>query len=518
MLFHFELFIGGFFLWLGLYVLTRGLPLEVGELAWRDLLRTTAMSAGLGLTLVSLFFFGGAMRVAAPDPASYLFWLRGGWWTVPLAIALWFRAVARLPQPTIMKLSGFARWSPRVVLVYAVVLTLWGSFSESIFRYGEIAPSLAGIEPFFVPLAAGQWLFYSGFLGVVLWTAVYLLWQRYRSSQPQSHEQREFRWLVAGGTIVALGASLSIAGYASGWLPEQVGHGVLAVGLTLVGRGIAHYDAFLQQKQVAHDFRRSLGRTVLNVAIFLLILYGAHGLMGIILPPFTVLLTVVLLLGTAAARPWFLLLVNRLLLPNWESRFLFQFDQVRQAILLAPDQQEALAMAQQALIALTQAAQVAQLRELIADEVQAIFRHKQFAKDEVMGQSRLLSLKLLQRPLITFAQQNKLPLTALSEAEKARVLRHFFEEYLHNHFCPAPGVQPPNPASDQWVAYLLLVKGYVEGKTRQEIIREVERACGVELASGARTGGRLYAHYLENGRLRLADMLWQDELAENQKH
>ena len=475
------------------------------------------MSAGAGLTLVSLFFLGAAMRIVAPDPATYLFWLRGGWWTVPLAIALWFRAVARLPQPIATELSPFARWTPRLVLVYAVALALWGSFSEAIFRYGAIAPSTAGVEPFFVPLAAGQWLFYSGFLGVVLWTAVYLLWQRYRGSQPQSHEQREFRWLVAGGAIVALGASLSIVGYASGWLPEQAGHGVLAIGLALVGRSIARYNAFLQQQQVAHDFRRSLGRAVLNVAIFLLILYGAHGLMGIALPPFTVLLMVVLLLGTAAARPWFLLLVNRLLLPNWESRFLFQFDQVRQAILLAPDQQEALAMAQQALVDLTQSAQVAQLRELIADEVQAIFRHKQFAKDEVMGRSQLLALKLLQRPLITFAQQNHLPLSALSEAEKARVLRQFLEHYLHQRLCPMPNTPPPNPASDQWVEYLLLVKGYVEGKARQEIIREVERACGVELASGARTGGRLYAHYLENGRLRLAHMLWQDEVAETQK-
>ena len=112
-----------------------------------------------------------------------------------------------------------------------------------------------------------------------------------------------------------------------------------------MGRSVAVYNAFLQERQIAHDFRRSLWRMVINVTAFLAIFHLVHWLADEQLAPVTIVLIVFLLILTSAARPWFLWGLNQWTLPSWESRFLFQFSQVREEIMTAPDQHEALGMA-----------------------------------------------------------------------------------------------------------------------------------------------------------------------------
>jgi hypothetical protein len=68
-----------------------------------------------------------------------------------------------------------------------------------------------------------------------------------------------------------------------------------------------------------------------------------------------------------------------------------------------------------------------------------------------------------------------------------------------------------NTIDDLEIEYLLLYKSYVEGKIRLEVIQEIETETGFRLA-GSGTGGRVYAQFLQNGRQRLAEMLWHQEL------
>ena len=95
--FHIEVLVAGFFLWLGLYILTRGVPVAQFADNKKGIVRSATFAAGSGVALVSLFFFGVALRLTTLDPAMYAFWLRLTWWTAPVAVALWARAVFRLP-------------------------------------------------------------------------------------------------------------------------------------------------------------------------------------------------------------------------------------------------------------------------------------------------------------------------------------------------------------------------------------------------------------------------------------
>ncbi len=83
---------------MGLYIITRGLPLPERRKEGFDWLKKPALSAGLAMMLVSWYMFGVAMRSVTPNIDYYILWDRLTWWTVPISVALWFVAVFALPD------------------------------------------------------------------------------------------------------------------------------------------------------------------------------------------------------------------------------------------------------------------------------------------------------------------------------------------------------------------------------------------------------------------------------------
>ena len=105
LLFLLESLSATFILWLGLYVITRDLPLgkETGKAAaWRR----PALIAGAGTLLLAIYLLGITMGIVAESAAEYLRWQRATWWTVPVASALFIWAISltlpliSAPSPT----------------------------------------------------------------------------------------------------------------------------------------------------------------------------------------------------------------------------------------------------------------------------------------------------------------------------------------------------------------------------------------------------------------------------------
>ena len=137
--------------------------------------------------------------------------------------------------------------------------------------------------------------------------------------------------------------------------------------------------------------------------------------------------------------------------------------------------------------------------EAVECEIHALFRHKTLQKTTPLAQSTLWDLAHL-RPLLDAIDPS-------DGQAKAKALRQYLMNLIANDLHPAaPLALSLETPPEEWIAYLILYKSYVEEKTRIEVIREIQRETGFQLSAG-----RAYARYLESGRQRLADLLWQRE-------
>lgn len=515
-LFYAQSLAGGFFLWLGLYIITRGITAkEVRISYWRS----PAFAAGLGIALASWYMFGIAIGSVTTDKESYVLWERITWWAVPISMALWFRSILLLPDKN--KKEVKPRWLDRfkqiacaLVTFYGLFLAIVSTFTDFLFRRQDTYTQPTSLDNYFVPPRLPQYHLFSLFLMLTLWGAVLLLLYRYKTHLQDSQRGRENHLLTFGGAILAVGATISVVGYdnMSGQIPQQLGAFVMTIGLAIIGRGVLNHNALVQGRIYREDFKRSFWGVAIAVGFYLFLFHSLHLPSAVPMSPVTVPLLVYLAAFSFTSLRWTQWLVDKWVLSDWRAGFFLQINEVQREIMTAPDQQEALGIAQKELTQITKTARTAQTRDVIQQEIQIIFRHKAFQKDEVMANSKLLTLDLVQQALDEFARQNNLMPVHLSEGEKARVLRHFLEQYVRVELQPDLRNMPPNPPSDKWIEYLILSKSYLEDKTRTEVIAEIHRECGIRLAGNGGTGGRVYARHLENARQNLAHKLWQDEL------
>lgn len=502
--------VGGYFLWLGLFILTRSIPLSARPQDLKSLILSPAFASGLAFSLVSVFMFGVAMRSITPVKESYVLWQQLTWWTVPIAVGFWFRAILLLNEPAENYKRNLIAF---LVPGYGIFVAGIGTFTEAIFRYSEAFPLSRLTDHYLAPLNYPFHLFYSSYLLGVLWLASFILFRQYRSITHRTY-RRLYSWLAIGNSLLAVGATVSVVGYLllEGLIPEQVGDTIAASGLLFVGHSIVHYNALVNHQIIAHDFRRSL-RTVLFTLLITLSSFGSVFIVSQTPFPYLVIPTLIFVVTSFfTSLQWTEGILNKLALQTWEHHFALQVAQIRQAITVAPDQQQSLQIAQDALLQVTQQAQVAQLQNMIVTDIGMIFRHNALNKDDVMGNSRLLMLNVIQPYLQKFKRENSIPSgLPLSEREKARVLRHFLTYFIENEFRPHQNLSTVS-ASDRWIEYIILSRGYLEGKKRREVINEVEKLCGIRLSGSESTGGRVYTHHLQNARQNLATLLWQAEL------
>lgn len=151
------------------------------------------------------------------------------------------------------------------------------------------------------------------------------------------------------------------------------------------------------------------------------------------------------------------------------------------------------------------------MEKMIQDAINQIFQYKNFHKDNMMANSPLHSLFIVQQARQAFLRQEELVGRTLSQRHQAIILRKVLRHCLDEQLCPDFNKQPPKDLSkrpphqrNRWIEYLILRKQYCERRRRKEVMQELEnRKCHI-------TGGT-YSRYNQTAREHLAELIWQKE-------
>ncbi|VAW32620.1 hypothetical protein MNBD_CHLOROFLEXI01-2231 [hydrothermal vent metagenome] len=500
------------FLWFGIFVITRRRIIPKTPW-WQDSLIFTGVAA----ILIAWYLVGIGLETAAPTRETTLFWDRLTWWPAPIAIALWFRAVILLPGVRSDK-PDTARFNLHQLSIFLLALALGigllGPTTNLLFRYPD---TLFRAEPFphyIVPATQLGFRLYLIFLIITLSLSTWLLWRRYLSGELDLSEKRSFLLQSIGNSILTFGAILAAASYsvAPSQLSQIISNIILVVGIVLNTRGIIGDKALFPGQTIRHNYKNSYRSVIIAIFLFLLVFHLAHWANGdqlalIVVPVIMLSVTVAF---TSLQRTQQVL--RRLTLHNWDNAFKLWLAQVQRQIQNAPDPDAALDIVQEELLTLPRQIDEAEVQALIQEEIDLIFRHKNFHKDHVLASSQLLTLFSVQQALIQFARENELLPNQLSDFEKARVLRHFLTKFVREQLCPSSGELPSQPPIDRWFEYKIIYCTYIENYSRQEVVAEIYELTGIRLAGMVNTGGRAYALHLGNARSHLAHLLWQNEI------
>lgn len=472
-----ETIAGGAFLWLGLYLFTRELPVQRTSPYWW---RRPALLASLAMVLTSIFLFGTAIQSITTTMTEFVLWQKLTWWPVPFAVALWLWVILLIVKDGGTKPpSVLSEWVfPLVVLAYGATLSVVGTFSEVLFRYEEVRSQESSFAYFFVPPRVPAHYFYGVYVVITLLTASVLLLRLYIRTGDK-HRRQGIKWLSLGSLIITVGAALAVVGYSwsEGRLPEQVGDLVITLGLGFTGYGVLNHNALLSNRVIQADFKRSL-LGVTAVVIFYIGAFGlAHWLIGAEWSPLGFPLLTALLVMTHT--PLFLerWLLDKLTLPEWQARYNRQLTQLIQDLRTAPDKEQTLLEAQERIVAEIVPAAI---EGVIEAEVESIFRNKNFSdpkKDELLARSNLQHLKIVKKEENEYLKNRRLTTDLLSTADRAAILRLCLTHIIDNEICPKPGTGFTNHEAhapvlkEQWAMYAVLRKQYVEG-WRQRDVRE----------------------------------------------
>ncbi len=466
---------GGSFLWLGLYLFTRELPVQrTGPYWWRR----PALLASLAMMLTSIFLFGTAIQSITTTMSDFVLWQKLTWWPVPVAVALWLWVILLIVKDDGTKpRSVLWGWAfPLVALTYGAMLSVVGTFSEVLFRYDEVRLQESSFAYFFIPPRVPEHYFYGGYVVITLLTASVLLLRLYIRTR-DDHRRQGIKWLSLGSLIITVGATLAVVGYSwsEGRLPEQVGDLIITLGLAFTGYGVLNYNALLSNRVIEADFKRSLfGVTV--VVIFYLGVFGlAHWLVGAEWSALGFPLLTALLVITHTPLLLERWLLDKLTLPEWQARYNRQLTQLIQDLRTAADKEQTLLESQERIVAEIIPAAI---EGVIEAEVESIFRNKNFSdpkKDELLARSNLQHLKIVKKEENDYLKNRRLTPALLSAADRAAILRSCLTHIIDSGICPNPGAGFTNHEADtpvlkeQWAMYTVLRKQYVEGWRQRDV-------------------------------------------------
>ena len=113
-------------------------------------------------------------------------WLRLTWWSVPLALVLWLRAVWLIPakgEPG--ELSDRERWVLWGGLTAAALLAFLSFTANTVFRYQDVvATAAAWTDYYHIPPNTPPYYLFIAFLLLILFSTALSLYRRYRSTPP----------------------------------------------------------------------------------------------------------------------------------------------------------------------------------------------------------------------------------------------------------------------------------------------------------------------------------------------
>ena len=509
LLFHLEVFISGYFLWLGLYILTRSL--RVAERPWHERLD---WHAALAMLLASFFLLGIAMEFVSQTADEYALWLRLTWWGLPPSAGLWFRLTLFAPHQMPSTRSATPRWKQWVSAVVVLFGFAYGAanlVTDYFFAFDavELYTNDRFGSFFFAAFRPAYYIHAVYFLGVI-YVTVFLWWQMWRQMEATSPQKKPLQYILSGGALIAVAASLTIFNYIL-WdyrFPQPLSDLVAAVGLGIVGRNLIDYNAILDQRILLSDYRRTFAGMALYIAGMLPFFHVTHWLAGQTMSFVTTPLLVGVSIFLSTTIPFFQVLLNRWTLPEWEAQFLQELESVETQVLTAENQQQALLVAQNELDSITRTAQNEQLQERVHQEIGRIFRHNTYHKDEALAASDLFELHIVQVELTRFAAAHQLAAEQVPEREKAGILRQLLQAQV-SELQPAETGLKTAEIEQQQIEYLILHLGYIDKRTREEIISQIEEIVGLRLLKNSRA----YTLHLNRARQRLGNQIWLLEAA-----
>ncbi len=504
--FTLQILVAGYFLWLGLFLISRAYLLPaVRPSAWWT---QPDVSAGLAVVLVFIFLCGVALEGVSRTPEEFIFWQRATWWAIPPVAAIWLRLILRLPDfdqaapPPVNVYRENISW---LVLGGAIFFSVVGVSTNFVFAFDRITTTGNVYGSILLPPAWPTYPIYAVFfLGTILSTLV-IIALRWRAAGAAA--RRLLGRIFWGNLLMILGSlSYFLTYFFIDQLPLRLAGDLLAsVGLAIVGRNLIFYGGWLRHRNVRPDLRRSFALNAVLVVGFLLVFEGLHRLSGAdpswLSIPILVAATVVI----ATFSPFLQVGLDRLILPEWETQLRAQLDHLQSQMITAADPAVALADVEKALIAAAAEARQAQKREMFAAEMERIFRHKTIFKDPELARSPLLAERVGQRQLQAIARRRQLAAAHLSTADRAQAVRDLLEAAIAE---AEEQIAAGRQAAEARIPLLILRFGYLEDKTRPEVAEIIRRQTGYRLA----TNSRSYTVQLNEGRRLLAEILWQQEI------
>jgi len=323
------------------------------------------------MILTSWFFLGVAIRTIVLTLEEYVRWHKLTWWGMPIVVVLWLWVVIYLVADEARR-QNYRLWELVIfplVLLYALFLSLAGTFTESILRHQD-SRQAASFERFFIPPNVPTYHLYGVFFMGILWVCAGLLIRQYRKTKGDPRRQHGFKWLSLGAVFLAVGAVTTIMGLVSlqGRIPEQAGDLIATVGLILAGRGIVSYGALVRNQIFKEDFTHSLVGVAVVTVFYVIIFQVVHRIAGYPLSPMSVPLLIYLVILSHTPFDWGRGLLDKRLLSRWKAGFRRQFVELGREILIAPDARKALEIAETRLKGITEAVEEIRATSVRFDE------------------------------------------------------------------------------------------------------------------------------------------------------
>ncbi len=502
--FYIEILIGGYYLWLGAYIFSRSL-INRGILPWWV---KSDLSAGLFFIFCSLFITSTATRWVVATIEQYVFFVQLVWPIVPLGIFLWFNLYLSILFGPKDKATPVPTWRKAVMIgvaIYMVFLIWAGLATNLIFDY-ELVLSGSWDLSFRLPPSLPTFHLYTTYIVTLTYLPSVMLWRYWRQATLTAAEKQELRLLTLCSVVLVLGGTMSVMiklfpgiQYHGVWITEAAA----GVGFWLMGRSIANYNAFLENRVIKSDFQQAALSAVIAIIPMVAIAYLVQWVTGEKLGEISFIALVYGPILLVIFFPFLQQAVNRLILPDWEVDFSQQINQIQYQVLTAPNQQMALKQAQDDLNVATQNASLSQTYEVIEKEIGQLLKHRTLDKDDIVGHSALLELDCVQAFI-----QNKIngTLDHFTTAKQAEFLQQFLKYSICQTF-QITDYQTSTPQVDdserQLGGYILLL-AYFENLTRQEIAIFVKKRFQIQLV----TSGRSYAQHLTNAKHQLVEHIW----------
>lgn len=255
------------FLWIGLYLLTRGGKSSVSVLT------------GMTCLIFSLYPFGNALGFFATSYYEYRFWEKATWWAAPLALAAWF-SITSLILENAIKNQDFVqiRYVLKVLrgalILFAVIFILLGSFTNLIYIYDISEHSYVSDEKLYYrhDIIFGPihpW--YKSFLIFAVVLAVISSFFVFRLNNRENliHVDNGLKWILGAAILLATGAIMNV--FSRMWWLVFLGDVLILLGLLTFSASIIKYTTITNSKINRSDFFMSLVSISLILFIYLIV-------------------------------------------------------------------------------------------------------------------------------------------------------------------------------------------------------------------------------------------------------